>query len=198
MKKELTAREKKVFQWIKNFQQDQGSYPTYREIQAALKFNSINSVSQYVKQLAAKGYLEMIKNRGYRLPAQERPSLVNLPLMGTVQAGGPNSTQEAPETMALPHDMVPSPQRSFLLRVRGNSMSDAGIHEDDIVIVDTNKTPAIGDVVVALLDDETTVKRLVQKNGKKYLQAESPDHDDIYPKGQWEIQGVVSGLWRAY
>lgn len=198
MKKELTPREKKVFNWIKDFQHDYGSYPTYREIQAALKFSSINSVSQYVKQLAAKGYLEMIKNRGYRLPAQERPSMVNLPLLGTIQAGGPNTTQEVPETMSLPQQMVPSPQRSFLLRVRGNSMSNAGIHEDDIVIVDPTKKPSIGDVVVALVEDETTVKRLAQKNGKKYLKAESPDHEDIHPKEKWEIQGVVSGLWRTF
>lgn len=198
MKKELTPREKKVFAWVKAYQQEHGGYPTYREIQAALKFSSINSVSQYVKQLSNKGYLELIKNKGYRLAAQERPSVVSLPLLGTIQAGGPNATQETPETMTIPQQMVPSPQRSYLLRIRGNSMSDAGIHEDDIVIVDTSKKASIGDVIVALVEDETTVKRLAKKNGKKFLKAESPDHEDIHPKGKWEIQGVVSGLWRAY
>src|SRR3990172_3810900 len=139
MKKELSKKEGKVFQWIKAFQQDSGGYPTYRDIQAALKFSSINSVTQYIKQLAKKGYLELIKNRGYRFSAGERPSMVSLPMMGAIQAGGPNTTQETADTMTLPQSFVASPQRSFLLKVRGNSMSDAGIHEDDMVIVDSSK-----------------------------------------------------------
>src|SRR5690606_5168456 len=122
---ELTSRESKVIQWIKQYQQQHGGYPTYREIQAALGFNSINSVSQYIKQLASKGYLDLIKNKGYRLGAEERPSFVNLSLLGSVQAGGPNTTQETAETVALPQQWISSPQKSFLLKVRGNSMEDA-------------------------------------------------------------------------
>lgn len=198
MKKELTKREKKVFDWIKSFQQEQGGYPTYRDIQGSLKFSSINSVTQYIKQLAKKGYLELIKNKGYRLPAQERPGLVSLPLLGSIQAGGPNVTQETPETMPLPNQFVSSPQRSFLLRIRGNSMSEAGIHEDDIVIVNSAQKEKVGDIVVALLGGETTVKRLAKKDSKLYLKAESQEHPDIIPEGLWEIQGVVTGLWRKY
>ena len=198
MKKEMTKREKKVFEWIKDSQRDHGGYPTYREIQAALGFSSINSVSQYVKQLAEKGYLELIKNRGYRLPQQERPALVDLPFLGSVQAGLTNDTQETAEVMSIPGSMVASPQRSFLLRVRGNSMSDAGIHEDDIVIVDAQRKANVGDVIVALVGDQTTVKRLSKIKNRLYLKAESPDHEDIYPNEEWEIQGVVTGLWREY
>lgn len=198
MKKELTSREIKVIQWIKNYQQEHGGYPTYREIQSALKFNSINSVSQYIKQLAGKSYLDLIKNKGYRLAAEERPAFVSLSFLGSIQAGSPNSTQETAETLALPQQWVTSPQKSFLLRVRGNSMEDAGIYEGDMVVIDSSKSPQIGDIVVALVDDETTVKRLVQKNGKKYLQAESKHHSDIHPKGNWQIQGIVKSLIRQY
>lgn len=198
MKKELTSRENKVLEWIKEYQLEHGGYPTYREIQGALKFNSINSVSQYIKQLAKKGYVELIKNKGYRLAAQERSQSVTIPLLGSVQAGGPNASQEVQEHMSFPQEMVPSPHRAFLLRVRGNSMSDAGIHEDDLVIVDSSKEAQLGDIVVALIDGESTVKRLMEKKGKRYLQAESSEHEDIYPEGEWEIQGIVSGLWRAY
>jgi len=199
MKKEMTKREKKVFDWIKDYQRDHGGYPTYREIQRALGFNSINSVSQYIRQLSDKGYLELIKNRGYRLPQQERPALVDLPLMGAVQAGLPNDSQEAgTDTMSIPGAMVPSPQRSFLLKVRGNSMSEAGIHEDDIVIVDGARKANVGDVVVALVGDQTTVKRLSKLKNRLYLKAESAEHEDIYPNEEWEIQGVVTGLWREY
>jgi repressor LexA len=198
MKKELTSRESKVIQWIKHYQQENGGYPTYREIQGALGFNSINSVSQYIKQLAVKGYLELIKNKGYRLGAEERPAFVNLSLMGSIQAGSTNITQENPETVVIPQQWVSSPQKSFLLRVRGNSMEDAGIHEGDMVVVDSSKKAQIGDVIVALVDGETTVKRLAQKNGKNYLQAESKQHSDIHPKGSWEIQGVVKSLIRQY
>ncbi len=198
MKKELTSRELQVLNWIKSYQQDEGGYPTYREIQGAHGFSSINSVSQYVKQLAAKGYLEILKNRGYRLPSSERPSLVELPLLGSVQAGSPNDTQEAPEVMSLPSSMIAKPAKTFLLKVRGNSMSDAGIHEDDIVIVDQSQNPSLGDVVVALVGEDTTIKRLMEKAGKKYLKAESSQHPDIKPSENWEIQGVVTGLWRQY
>ncbi|MDP3975349.1 MAG: transcriptional repressor LexA [bacterium] len=198
MKAELTKREGKVLDWVKDFQQEFGGYPTYREIQDAFEFNSINSVSQYVKQLARKGYLELLKNRGYRLVADERTGMVTMSLLGSVQAGGPNTTQEASETMTLPRQFVPSPQRSFLLRVRGNSMSDAGIHEDDIMIVNSEKKPQVGDIVVALLDGETTVKRLAVQRNKRYLKAENKAHPNIYPEAEWEIQGVVTGLWRSY
>lgn len=198
MKKDLTAREKKALQWIKSYQQETGGYPTYREIQNALKLSSINSVSQYVRQLARKGSLELIKNKGYRLSEHQRPGMVILPMLGMVQAGSPNSTQETEETMALPQQFVPSSQRSFLLTVRGNSMSEAGIHEGDMVIVNADKKPEIGDVVVALVEGESTVKRLTKEKGKLYLKAESASHPDIYPEGVWEIQGVVNGLWRKY
>ena len=77
-------------------------------------------------------------------------------------------------------------------------MSDAGIHEGDLVIVNSGQKASNGDIVVALLDGETTVKRLAEKNGKKYLKAESSEHDDIIPEGLWEVQGVVTGLWRQY
>ncbi|MDF2378955.1 MAG: transcriptional repressor LexA [Candidatus Gracilibacteria bacterium] len=200
MNNDLSHKEKKVFEWIKEFQQNTGGYPTYRDIQEALFFNSINSVSQYIKQLAKKGYLELIKNRGYRLANIIKSGMIDLPLLGAVQAGGTNTTQEKSETMSFPAQMVPSPQTTFLLRVRGNSMSEAGIHEDDVVIVDRAKEAEINEVVVALLDGGNTVKRLVKdkETGKLYLKAESPDHPDIYPKREWQIQGVVMGLWRQY
>lgn len=199
MKTVLTKREQGVLDWIKSFQQAQGGYPTYREIQTAFGFSSINSVAQYLKQLAKKGFVDQIKNRGYRLPAQHRPRWVELPLLGAVQAGSPNQTQEEPETMILPQQFVPtSARRAFLLRVRGNSMSEAGIHEDDLVIVDQSSTPKVGDIVVALLEGENTVKRLAERKGKRYLLAESKEHPDIFPESEWEIQGVVRGLWRNF
>lgn len=198
MKQSLTKKENKVFQWIKSSQQESGGYPTYRDIQKALKFHSINSITQYVKQLAKKGYLDLVKNKGYRLSADQLTSMVSLPMLGSVQAGGPNFTQEEAETMTLPQQMVQSPQRSYVLKVRGDSMTDAGINDGDMVIVDSSKKAANGDIVVALLDGENTVKRLAEKGGKQYLKAESSEHPDIIPEGLWEIQGVVTGLTRSY
>lgn len=199
MKKNLTVREKRVVDWIKGFQQTSGGYPTYREIQDAMGLCSINSVSQYVRQLARKGFLELIKNRGYRLAVDHRPpAFVSLSLMGSVQAGSPNSTQEAVETLALPQQWAPSSDKSFVLRVRGTSMEDAGIYEGDLLVVDGSKRAREGDIVVALVEGENTVKRFVQKNGKNYLKAESKHHSDIYPQGEWKIQGVVKNLIRQY
>jgi len=194
----MTVREQKVFDVIKAFQREHGEYPTYREIQDFLRVKSINSVTQFVKQLCRKGYLEMLKNRGFRLPAAERPALVTVPLLGSIQAGTPNFTQETAEMVALPEGMVSSPQRSFVLKVRGSSMENAGIAEGDLVIVDAGKKAKEGDVVAALVEEETTVKRLMKKGNGWYLKAESAHHKDITPTRSLNIQGVVTGLFRQY
>ncbi|MDP2690867.1 MAG: transcriptional repressor LexA [bacterium] len=200
VKKPLTNKESKVMTWMKSFQQKHGGYPTYREIQSAFKFSSINSVSQYVKQLAKKGCLELLKNRGYRFPSAQLPSFVSIPLLGSVQAGLPNDTQEVEERITVPEGMVQSPHRSFALRVRGTSMTDAGLEEGDTILVDPGQKAKVGDMVIASVEGETTVKRL-QKDAKKgvmYLKAESAFHQDIYPDQPWEIQGVVVSMLRTF
>lgn len=196
----LTKKENFVLDYIRTYQKEFGTYPTYREIMTSIGVNSVNSVCQYLKQLEEKGEIETIKNKGYRLAHREEseaPGMCFLPMLGAIQAGGPNATQEEEETISMPESFIAKPTNTFILRVQGDSMIDAGLYEGDNVIVERREAK-VGDIVVALLNGENTVKRLVDQKGKLYLKAENPEYQDIYPENEWTIQGVVVGLWRRY
>lgn len=196
----LTKKENFVLDYIKTYQKEFGTYPTYREIMQAIGVTSVNSVCQYLKQLEDKGEIEIIKNKGYRLTRREEagePGMRLFPLLGAVQAGVPNSTQEAEDTIKMPEAFIAKPDKTFILRVQGESMKDAGFNEGDYVIVERREAK-VGEIVVALLNGENTVKRLIDNKGVLCLKAENPDFPDIYPESEWSIQGVVVGLWRTY
>jgi repressor LexA len=197
-KKGLTRGERKTLDCIRSYHDRYGGYPTYREIQVGLRLKSINSITQYLRQLAKKGFIEPLKRRGFRLADQLRESLARVPLLGTVPAGSPTSTQELEEQIAVPQGLVPSGASSFALKVRGGSMEEAGIFEGDMVVVDSKRKPKLGDIVVALINGENTVKRFDTEKGRYYLKAESRHHRSIHPMEEWSIQGVVTGLMRQY
>ncbi len=196
----LTKKEAYVLDYIKTYQQEFGTYPTYREIMSSIRANSVNSVCQYLKQLEEKGEVELIKNKGYRLCHRDLVQGVGmcmLPLLGGVRAGSPTSTQEEEEAIEMPRAFIAKPDSTFILKIRGDSMKDAGLNEEDNVIVERREAK-VGEIVVALLNGENTVKRLVDQSGALYLKAENPDYPNIYPESEWSIQGVVVGLWRRY
>jgi repressor LexA len=123
--------------------------------------------------------------------------LVAVPLVGNVQAGSPHLAEEQiEEWINLPQTMIKGRRDVFLLRVRGDSMINAGIFEDDLVIVRPTKDVKNNDIVVALLHDEATVKRFIQIKNRAYLKAENPDYKNIYPKEEWMVQGKVVGVIR--
>jgi repressor LexA len=201
VKQHLTRNEKRVIAYIQLYLESNKMYPTYREIQNHLDLRSINSISQYIKQLEYKGVLRLIKNKGYRVYQEQREQadLINLSILGTVQAGDPTSAGLNSDNISLPASFVKHPENTFALRVRGNSMSEAGIHEGDVVIVEKRPKAFNTEIVVALVNNENTVKRYIRhEDGSRYLKAESPSHNDIIPEGDWVLQGVVVGLWREY
>jgi repressor LexA len=201
MKADLTNNEEMVLNYIEDYLRSHKMYPTYREIQSHLALRSINSISQYIKQLEYKGILEVKKNKGYRLfPSQkDQIELIHLRVLGNVQAGLPKDAGSDNEIIKLPNNFVKNPDITFALRVRGNSMADAGIHEGDIVIVEKRPKAFNGEVIVALVNNENTVKRYIRhEDGTRYLKAESQFYSDIIPDGDWVLQGVVIGLWREY
>ena len=101
--------------------------------------------------------------------------------------------------MDVGKDNIKDPKKSFLLRVKGDSMIDAGIFDDDIIISSASMEPKNGDIVVALIDNENTVKRFIKKKGiKPYLKPENKKYKKIYPLEELYIQGVVTGLIRSY
>ncbi|MBN2357421.1 transcriptional repressor LexA [candidate division KSB1 bacterium] len=181
----------------------QGYPPTLQELTEALGAASRNTAVKYLKILARKGHIiwEHNKARGIQLLERGRGAdgleEIGLPLIGTVTAGTPMLAEQNIERhVQVPRYLLRSSGAHFLLRVRGDSMIQAGILPDDLVVVRSQADAQTGDVVVALLDGEATVKRLAVRQGQRFLKAENPAFPDIHPRDDWSIQGKVVALIR--
>lgn len=205
MPETLTEKQEAVLKFIEEYQMGHGSSPTLREMREYFGVSSDNSVLKHLKALEEKGYIKKDDTpRGIKLLESVKEKLdsneFKLPLLGMVPAGGPVLTEEYIEKWVnVGEDTVYKAKDSFLLRVKGNSMIDAGIFEDDILVVCGSLEPKIDDIVVALVDNQNTVKRYMKdSSGRIYLKPENTNYDNIYPEGELCIQGVVTGLLRYY
>ena len=201
--KKLTTKQENALRVIVELTKKQGYPPTITELAEALGAASRNTAVKYFKILARKGYIEWEDNkaRGVRflnaIGMLDSATEVGLPLVGLVTAGSPILAEENIERyIPVPRSLLRSAEQHFLLRVKGHSMKDAGIFDRDLVVVRSQSRADIGDVVVALMEGEATVKRLAVKNGAKYLHAENAEYPDIFPTGDWSIQGKVVALMR--
>jgi len=200
--KEITQRQKAVLQFISEYIGQFGYPPTFQEIADAFGIASKHGVVRHLKALERKGYISRSDTlaRSIRIVhPQYQPSseVVQVPLVGRVAAGYPILAEENIETQVmLPRTLVKSEGRYFALRVQGDSMVNAGILDGDMVVVQSSSMVQAGEIVVALVGDEVTVKRLVIQNNHKFLKAENPVHPNIYPQSEWSIQGKVVGLIR--
>jgi repressor LexA len=200
----LTPKQQAVLKFIEKYQLKNGASPTLREMREHFNVSSDNSILKHLKALHEKGYIEKDDTpRGIKILESVKNRLasesVKLPLLGHIPAGGPVLTEEFIDSwFEVGPDIAKSARGYFLLKVRGDSMINAGIHEEDIVVVDSNKIPSAGDIVVALVDNENTVKRYAREDGKIFLKAENPEYENIYPEQELIIQGVVTALLRYY
>ncbi len=201
---ELTEKQESVLKFIENYQFENGKSPTLKEIKEFLNVASDNSVLKHLAALQKKGFIQKDDTpRGIKLLDSVRLKLqatsINLPLMGYIPAGGPVAAEEHIESyVTVDSAKIPHPKESFMLRVTGQSMIDAGIFEGDMLIADSKKEPKVNDIVIGLIDNENTVKRLIKRDGKFMLMAENPDYEDLTPLNELEVQGVVIGLIRTY
>ncbi|MDD5946313.1 MAG: transcriptional repressor LexA [Oscillospiraceae bacterium] len=174
---------------------DEGYPPTIREICSELGIRSTSTVHRYINRLAEEGYLEKMDNQNRAIRLKGRSS-VNVPLVGTVTAGVPITAIEN-ITAYLPY----VPQRHFsgdlfALKIRGESMINAGICDGDIVIVEQQSTANNGDIIVALVNgEEATVKRFYKENGGYRLQPENDSMEPIYVS-EVAVLGKVVALLR--
>lgn len=172
--------------------------PTVREICEATGIKSTSTVHSVLASLEANGYIERDakSSRSIRLAGMENSSMV--PLVGKITAGQPILAAHEIESY-IPYPIAADAVDSlFALRVSGLSMKNVGILDGDIIIADKDKPASHGDIVVALIDDEATVKTLISKRGEKpYLMPENPDYDPIRPD-YMEILGKVVGSFRKY
>jgi len=196
----LTERQRNVLEFIQSEQREKGVTPSTREIQSHFGLASQTSVMQYLAVLERKGFINRHarKARALITPVQ-KVRITDIPIYGQIPAGMATLTEQTIEGhVSLDARSVNASKnaRTFALRVRGDSMIDAHILDGDIVILEDRKDVHSGDIVAALIDGETTLKRYVMEHGRPYLKAENPDYPDLIPARELRVQGVMVSLMR--
>ena len=189
----ITNKAQMILEFVNRFVQENGYAPTVREIGAAVELRSTASVTYHLQQLQEKGLLQSPEGKGKKraIVTTQRPG--QIPVIGVVTAGVPILAFENMEgTMAWDGDL-----NCFALRVRGDSMINAGIFSGDKVVVRPQPTANDGQIVVARIGDEATVKRLSRRNGQVWLLPENPAYDPI-DGSEAEIIGLVKAVVREY
>ena len=202
-RKQLTERQQEIFDFVKNHISTTGMPPTRVEIAREIGFKSPNAAEEHLKALARKGYIEMLSgtSRGIRILVndEEAANEDSLPLVGRVAAGTPIEAIEHIEDHYPVSGTMFNPTADYLLRVNGNSMENIGILDGDLLAVHKTKVAKNGQVVVARVDDEVTVKRLEKKGNLIYLHPENDELESIVvdPRFEYiEIEGIAVGIIR--
>lgn len=200
--KGLTKRQEDVLKFISDYLAEYNYPPSYQEIADAFGIASKHGVVRHLEALSRKGFIEKSGTtaRSIRIideRYQPMTDVISLPLVGRVSAGHPILAEEnIDEHISVPRRLIRQEGHYFTLRVQGDSMVNAGIMDGDLVIVLSSNVADAGQVVVARIGDEVTVKRLIVSGNEKFLKAENPAYPDIHPQSEWHIQGRVVGLIR--
>lgn len=204
---DLSPRQKQTFDVILSHIREHGLPPTIREIMAKLGVAYPRGVQRHLEGLEKKGYISRdSRSRGITVAQRFRDAVSNVaeqiasvPVLGRIPAGGPMLAEEnVEEWVTLPTDLTKGKRDVFILRAQGDSMIGAGIFDGDLLIVQPQQTAEHGDIVAALIGDDATVKRFIQKDNVAYLKAENPKYKDIYPEQDWSIQGKVMAVVRPH
>lgn len=197
----LTKRQAQILELVKVFIKDTGMPPTRAEIASTLGFKSANAAEEHLKALAKKGVIEMVPgaSRGIRLVEEEEPEQLGLPLIGQVAAGSPILAHEHIESHYQVDPHLFNPCADFLLRVKGESMKDIGIMDGDLLAVHRTPVANNGQVVVARVDEDVTVKRFEKAGKHVLLHAENEAFDTIkvdLEHDHFNIEGLAVGVIR--
>ncbi|SMG25466.1 transcriptional repressor LexA [Paraburkholderia susongensis] len=213
----LTARQQQVFDLIRRAIERTGFPPTRAEIAAELGFSSANSAEEHLRALARKGVIELAAgaSRGIRLLSGQAQGLddaphqftlphaglmqLSLPLIGRVAAGSPILAQEHISQHYACDPALFSSKPDYLLKVRGLSMRDAGIFDGDLLAVQKRSEAKDGQIIIARLGDDVTVKRLKRRSNGIELIAENPDYENIFVEtgsADFALEGIAVGLIR--
>jgi repressor LexA len=209
----LTKKQQAILDYMKAHVVQHSYWPSIRDIQAKFRFASTNAVFGHLQALERKGVLQRIPGaaRAYKIapevvpdlsetviryegPDDEALGLHEVKIHGSIAAGFPDYTESSGVVASMQAPLPAGARRrapeSFALRVRGDSMIDADIHDGDMVIVEPG-SPKHGDIVAALIDGETTLKRLIKQGGKVYLKAENKNYPNLDPVSELVIQGIA-------
>lgn len=198
----LTKRQKEIFDYIDESIRERGYAPTLEEMGARFDLRSMATVHKHLSNLESKGLIRRKWNHSRAIEViddRRRTRSLRLPLLGRVAAGHPIEALEGSDSIEVPEGLVRK-RDSYALRVSGDSMIDEGILDGDVIVVEERPSPDNGDVVVASIDGQTTVKRFYrEKDGSVRLQPANPQFKPIVVHdGALEIRGAVVGLLRQY
>jgi repressor LexA len=203
MSEPLTDRQQQVLDFINAHHRQQGVAPSLREIQAHFGLASPFGIKRHLDALTEKGALRRLDGKARGLLPSSHPrrgALAEIPLFGTIPAGHGVETQVTEAESYISVDTISLGVRPntklFALRVRGDSMIDASILDGDTVFL-TPREPRPQDIVAALIDGESTLKRYLLQRGRPFLRAENPRYPDLLPANELVIQGVMIGLLRT-
>lgn len=197
----LTTRQIEILDYLRMAQRQTGIMPSTREIQHYFGFASQTAAMSHLRALEKKGVIQRLpgKARAVIFPEDlDRAEICDIPIYGRIAAGfaeGSEQEQEGCLSIDVTSLGVSGKRETFALVVRGDSMIDAHICNGDTVVLE-RREPRNKDIVAALIDGETTLKRYISNKGKPYLQAENPDFPDLIPAGELIVQGVLVALLR--
>lgn len=202
--KTLTARQQQILDFIQNTQQVLGVAPSFKDIARQFGFRSLTTVADHLRLLRRKGAIEAQPGRARALKVLTRMEpwrqpVADIPLFGAIPAGPPRERlQEAQGCVSVDVQSLgfKPTARTFALQVRGDSMIGRHILDGDIVMLEHGVSPRNGDIVAALIDNESTLKTFVLERGRAYLRAENPRYPALVPAQELVIQGVMMALVR--
>ncbi len=198
---DLTLRQQEILDYLRLSQRQTGIMPSTREIQHFFKFASQTAAMSHLRALERKGVIQRLpgKARAVIFPDElDRGEILDIPIYGTIAAGMAQDVEQDRQgciSIDISALGIPRHARTFALKVRGDSMIDAHICSGDTVILEFRE-PRKGDIVAALIDGETTLKRYMIEKGKPFLRAENADFPDLIPAQELIIQGVLIALLR--
>ena len=196
-KQNLTSKQKRILRYLYNTIQHNRIPPTFREIARHFGFSSTGTVRDHLKALIKKGYIRSSKNKSRAIEII-REALFSIPILGRVPAGLPSLAVEEIEGYLDLDSLVFSDESTFALRVKGDSMIEAGILPNDLVLVKKQSAAQIGDTVVALIGEETTVKYLRKRERHFYLEPANPHYRPIPVDANVSIIGKVISVIRKF
>ncbi len=198
---ELKDKQQEIYEYLKIYTENKGYPPSVREICEAVGLKSTSSVHGHLKKLESKGLIKRDPTKPRALEIIDnsvKREMVNIPIVGKVTAGVPIlATENIDDTFPLPLDYIKHDKELFMLNISGNSMIDAGINDGDLAIIEKSQTASNGEIIVALIENEATLKRFYKENDHIRLQPENTTMDPILVK-DCSILGKLVGIFRTY
>lgn len=195
-------KQTEIYEFLKNYTENKGYPPSVREICLAVNLSSTSTVHGHLKRLEKRGLIKRDPTKPRALEIIElqtnKREMINIPVLGKVTAGLPIlATENVEDTFSIPLDFVKHDNELFMLKVSGKSMINIGLFDGDLAIIEKTDTASNGDIVVALIENEATIKRFFKENDHYRLQPENDTMDPIIVD-ECSILGKLVGLYRKY